>query len=268
MTGYGPPRGSAAGPATFFVSNTGLDTNNGTSTVTPWQHVAKVNSGVTNGCATISFNGGQSFTDAALEPTVSGTSGCPLTFTSYGTGRATLAPAGTAAAFEVLNQDNIVFNNINIAPTGTGGGFYLSATSGTHSNITLNNFNVTSGAGNYVGGDSGTAGFSNVLIENFVISGQTADGIGVYGSGGAGVKVHSNVTVQSGTISGSALNGIYIGNTNTGLIQNVVAHNNGASSTVGPVGIWTYESNAVTIQFNESYANLSANTTDGDWFRS
>jgi hypothetical protein len=204
MTGFGPPRGSAVGPATFFVSNTGLDTNNGTSTATPWQHVAKVNS-LATGCATVSFNGGQTFTDAGFEPTVSGTVSCPLTITSYGTGRATIAPSGAASGFEVLNQDNIVFNNINLAPSGTGSGFYLSATSGTHSNITLNNFNATSGAGNYVGGDSGTAGFNNVLIKNFSITGQTADGIGIYGSGGTGVKVHTNITVQSGTISGSAL---------------------------------------------------------------
>jgi hypothetical protein len=58
-------------------------------------------------------------------------------------------------------------------------------------------------------------------------------------------------------------NGIYMGNTNGGLIQNVVSHNNGASATVGPVGIWTYESNNVTMQFNESYANATASTDGG-----
>jgi hypothetical protein len=47
---------------TYFVSSAGSDSNNGTTTGTPWQTITKVNAGVYNGGDTISFAGGQSFT--------------------------------------------------------------------------------------------------------------------------------------------------------------------------------------------------------------
>ena len=52
-----------------------------------------------------------------------------------------------------------------------------------------------------------------------------------------------------------------------GLIETSVAHDNGGNGTnsAGPVGIWTYLSTRVTIQYNESYAN-HAKLQDGDGF--
>ena len=51
-----------SGSKTYFVSSAGSDSNNGTTTGTPWQTITKVNAGVYNGGDTISFAGGQSFT--------------------------------------------------------------------------------------------------------------------------------------------------------------------------------------------------------------
>jgi hypothetical protein len=165
---------------------------------------------------------------------------------------------------DILDKEYLTIDNINLLPAGTGSPFYLSANSVTRQNVTIQNFNASSGS--YIGGDTGTGGWANILIQNFVIAGTANDGIGVYGSGGAGVKVHSNITVQNGSISGSGLSGCYLGNVSGGLISNVVAHGCGAASTVGPVGLWTYESDSVVIKFCESYSNTSGNTTDGDGF--
>jgi hypothetical protein len=62
--------------------------------------------------------------------------------------------------------------------------------------------------------------------------------------------------------------GIVLGNVDGGTIERSVAHHNGGLNgyTHGPVGIWTYDSTGVTIQFNESYANTTGNGFDGGGF--
>lgn len=265
LTGYGIGGHSAQVPTNYYVSNSGSDSNNGLSPSTPWQTVGKVNSSAPS-CATVNFNGGQTFTDTGIAPSVSGTASCALTFTSYGTGRATIAPTSASVVpFKLLNQDYVTLNNLNLTAGASAQSFWLSSTSGTHTNITMNNFTATGGNNGAVGGDAGSAGWNNVLIENFLILNSAGAGLGAYGNV-AGTQTNSNIIVQNGTIHDNGLNGVFLGNVNGGLIQNVVAYNNGGTSTVGPVGIWTYESNAVTIQFNESYNNTSANGTDGDGF--
>jgi len=80
--------------ATYYVSPTGSDTNNGTSTSTPWQTIAKVNSAHFVAGDSILFQGGQTFTGAlvfsyATNIPVSSTA-TPITVGSYGTGAATI----------------------------------------------------------------------------------------------------------------------------------------------------------------------------------
>ncbi len=113
---------------TYYVNPlTGSDSNNGLSTSTPWRTVSKVNnsmSGFKPGDF-ILFRGGSSFSDANLFITCQGTSGTPITFGSYGTGRpkfnsrAILCDHGygyiTIDNFEVANanSDGIAFYKRN-----------------------------------------------------------------------------------------------------------------------------------------------------------
>src|SRR5689334_15494330 len=46
----------------YYVSPNGSDSNNGTSTATPWQSISKVNSFVFPQGSSVSFQGGQTFT--------------------------------------------------------------------------------------------------------------------------------------------------------------------------------------------------------------
>ena len=59
--------------------------------------------------------------------------------------------------------------------------------------------------------------------------------------------------------------GIVLEGVDGGVIQNCVAHDNGQNNTFcgGPVGIWTLESNNITIQHCESYRNHSGTGCDG-----
>ncbi len=64
-------------------------------------------------------------------------------------------------------------------------------------------------------------------------------------------------------------NGILLADTDGGLIDRCVAHGNGAANagrTGGPVGIWTYASNRVTIQSCESFGNRTGGQADGGGF--
>ncbi len=81
---------SAWAGVTYYVSNAnpvGSDTNNGTSTSTPWLTIAKVNSSTFNPGDSILFNGGCVWRET-LTPPSPGTSGSPITFGAYGTGAA------------------------------------------------------------------------------------------------------------------------------------------------------------------------------------
>jgi hypothetical protein len=62
--------------------------------------------------------------------------------------------------------------------------------------------------------------------------------------------------------------GIVLGSVNNATIERSLAYNNGWLCTApeGPVGIWTYDSNNVTIQFNESHHNRTGGPADGGGF--
>jgi hypothetical protein len=74
-----------ASATTYYVSNSGSDAANGTSTGTAWQTIAKVNSSTFSAGDFILFEKGGSWNES-LNPPSSGSSGNVITFGSYGTG--------------------------------------------------------------------------------------------------------------------------------------------------------------------------------------
>jgi len=76
---------SAAHAQTYYVSNTGSDTNNGTSQTTPWATADKVNNTQFQPGDSILFERNGEWRDH-IYPISSGTAGNPITFADYGTG--------------------------------------------------------------------------------------------------------------------------------------------------------------------------------------
>jgi hypothetical protein len=74
----------------------GSDSNNGTSTATPWLTIAHVNAQTFNPEDSILFQGGCTWRESLLPPS-SGSSGSPITFGAYGTG-----------AMPIINGSDIV----------------------------------------------------------------------------------------------------------------------------------------------------------------
>src|SRR2546428_13415381 len=82
---------SGAGAAEYYVSPSGADGNAGTSSGSAWRTVHRVNNASLQAGDSVLFEGGQTFSDETLMPAQSGAAGAPITFSSYGTGRATIA---------------------------------------------------------------------------------------------------------------------------------------------------------------------------------
>jgi hypothetical protein len=127
-----------------------------------------------------------------------------------------------------------------------------------------------------IGGGRGGSGFQGVHITNTEVYHNRDAGLATYA---AQRNVHTKLLIQNvrafsnsgipfepGTVpervSGS---GILLGGVNYATVERSEAFNNGYLGD-GGVGIWTYNSNKVLFQFNESYANRTAGGRDGDGF--
>ena len=73
------------GATTYYVSNSGSESANGTSTTTPWQTVAHVNAQTFNPGDSILFQAGGTWREQLIVPS-SGSAGSPITFGAYGSG--------------------------------------------------------------------------------------------------------------------------------------------------------------------------------------
>jgi hypothetical protein len=268
-----------------------LDTNDGKTAATAWQTIAKVNAAALVFGNVVAFCGGQTFSGTLTIP-AGGSPVAPITFMSYGVGRATIAPAANSNGILGLNTAYITVRDLIVVGTGQttsladGVRFDNNQAGNTKLNdISLINLDVSQFGFNgvTVHGATGTSGFNNVMISNVVAhdnaggNANSTSGIEVQSgpgySFGLSAPSHTNVTISNCTAfnnigsagqtnwSGS---GIFIGQTSGGVIQNCVAHDNG-SAGFGSVGIWTGDSKNVTIQFNEVY-HQGTTAQDGDGF--
>ena len=277
--GFCPPYAGAAASNSFYVNNSGSDSNPGTIG-SPWQTIGKVNGFTFPANSTVFFEGGQSFS-GTLEIGTGFVTGAQftgtLTIDSYGTGRATIS-AGTGDGFYILNVGNVVIQNlIFVASGGTNnlGGYVSNSQAGnTQLSNTLNGLDV-SGFDKLqivLGGDAGTSGFTNFSLTNSVLHGSGNSGFQSYGST-SGSYSHHNVTLTNvtahdipghGSLMVNSGSGIVLAEVDGATVQNSLSYNNGAIG-FGGVGIWTYDSNNVHFVENESHHNASA-SGDGDGF--
>ena len=103
---------------TYYVSNTGRNTNNGTTTSTPWQTIAKVNAGNYAAGTIIAFKGGQTFTGGLsfTSTNAHGTAVNPVKITSYATGTATIS-SNNIDGFDAYNVGGLTIEKLNFKGT-------------------------------------------------------------------------------------------------------------------------------------------------------
>jgi hypothetical protein len=101
--------------ATYYVSNSGSDSNPGTSTATPWLTLAHVNAHSFSPGDTIYLQRGGTWNEPLIVPS-SGTSGNPITFDAYGTGPAPVLTGAAPALTWTYNSGNIWSAQLPAAP--------------------------------------------------------------------------------------------------------------------------------------------------------
>ena len=260
----------------YIDCQSGNDTNRGTLK-RPFKTIEKVNSLQLQAGKSILFAGGQSFNGTLKLKGLSGTMKKPIVISSYGNGRAILNGANqnailadTCSWLQIKNL-NLTGNGCKSGNTGSGlelrstenckidsleaSGFLWSgvkAVGGANLQITQVYAHDNGFSGIYVDSDendSSKRNFRNLYIANCVAENNP---------GCPAVKNN-----HSG-------NGILIGGVTKGMIEYCEAMNNGwdmPREGNGPVGIWAYQCDSITIQNCYSHDNkTSEKGKDGGGF--
>ncbi len=109
----------------YYVAPTGSDSAAGTEQA-PWRTVARVNSAALAPGDVVRFAGGGVW-HAMLAPAASGTAAAPITFGTYGSGRAVLDGAGASgfAGIAVNGRSWLAFEHLDVRAWSDGQGAYL-----------------------------------------------------------------------------------------------------------------------------------------------
>jgi hypothetical protein len=268
---------STALGTTYYVSPSGNDGAAGTSPSEAWATIDKVNSVTFSAGDSILFEGGETFS-GGLVFTSGGTPTSPITVSSYGTGRATIS-SGTERGVYVencagFNITDLIFVGSGREDPGGSDGLYFNALHNTGPQfeyIRIDNLDVS--RYRYAGIDfvatadtaSEDYGFNDVQVTNCYIHDIGNNGINCegYWPRPANVFAHSNFYIAdctlfniSGWPSRNSGNGIRFSNLDGALIEfcEAIACGWACQNTGGgPVGIWHWEANDVTIQFCEAH---------------
>ena len=249
---------------TYFVSNSGNDSNNGTSPMTPWQTLAKVGAETFRPGDAIVLKSGESFV-GPLTMSSSGEPNNPIRIGSYGNGKATITATytnGTGDGIDSTSTSYVTVEDLTISGTFGAYGVNFAATSGPHASIHIRNV-TTSGFvyGIYIQAYSGGT-YSDVRIRNSVAFNNPGGGIVVAGynnnsapgpSGNiADVIISGTNTYNNGTVSSSGHHsgwGVFYQGVYSGRVEHSASYGN------GNLGFWTFDCNGIVFEHNTAYAN-------------
>ncbi|MGQ0639779.1 MAG: right-handed parallel beta-helix repeat-containing protein [Gemmatimonadaceae bacterium] len=272
-----------AAAVTYYVSPTGNDHNAGTSPAKAWKTIAKVNAKTFSPGDRVLFQGGSVFGGAlSFTAAEKGNAAAPIVIGSYGSGRATIN-GGNGSAITLYNTSGYAIRNINVVGSGrttnTGSGVNVFADLAGGVKLTYIRIDSVdaSGFGKYgivVGSWNNSTGFADVRVTYASAHDNAHAGMSTYaqlpyahqGFYFGHLVAYNNTGVAGLTVNSGS--GIVMGGVTGGVIERSVAYNNGSLNTAaeGPVGIWTYDSDSVVIQHNESYRNRTNGTADGGGF--
>jgi hypothetical protein len=236
----------------------------------PFKSIARINRLTFRAGDTLCFKAGEAFL-GSLQVKVTATAGKPFLITSYGKGRATIYGGQKEAL--IFQGAHVVLKNLNARGQGRKGG-------NTTDGIRIKGEEV------HIEGVR-TEGFQKSGLHLLDCAGAVVRNVTARYNGFSGIYVSGsvrgasrNIIIQDCTTSNNpgdptnltnhSGNGILVGSSDSVLIDHCTATNNGwdmPRKGNGPVGIWTYESNRVIIQYCISYRNrTSKGGKDGGGF--
>jgi hypothetical protein len=261
-----------SGEAYYLDSSIGNDKNPGT-VVKPLKSIAELNIRLQKKAADICFTGGQIFNGTLVLNGIAGDNSNPVKIISLGPDKAEIN-GGNSEAVKIGNCRNIIIANLDLRGNGRKDGNKTNGLSIYNSrNCKIQNVSAT--------------GFQKAgvdlydCIECDIDKVYAADngfcGINVMGSArnlSTKIMIHDckaeNNPGDPTNLDNHSGNGILAGVSDSVTIDHCSATNNGwdmPRQGNGPVGIWTWESDHVTIQYCISYKNKTAkNASDGGGF--
>jgi len=219
QTSTAPPPAPAPAPPveitgrTFYVSPSGSDSNAGTSPNSSWRTVTRANRASLSPGDGVLFEGGSTFSDDALMPEGSGSSGAPIVFGSYGTGKATLTKG-----VWFMSKNWLAFTDLAIS--GAHQGVAGSANGSGSTNIVVQNSSFRNlGIG---------INAANNSDRNWTLRSNTVDGTGDSGFilQGDGHRAQENTILNTGTDPSIPYgkHGIYLKSANSRVVGNTIRY--------------------------------------------
>jgi hypothetical protein len=287
------PAGSSA--AQYYFSLSGNDQSGSGTLASPWRSISKFNTLDLNAGDSVFFHAGDVFPGSMeLDSDDTGTNAngelvAPITLTSYGGGpldRAVIRSAANKEGLLAYNNGGIELRNLEFVNGGSyqsnsASGIQFKSDYGTSSGVDHLNYihldNVVS-HGFHQSGLSFDAldsvGYQDVQVTNSQFYDNQFAGLQISASEYTEL-VHRDVRVDNVVVHDNSGfvgctphcgHGIVVGQVDGAVIQNSTAYSNGVVAGKGNVGIWTWQSNNITIQHNTAYGNRSPSGADGGGF--
>ncbi|MDR3694394.1 right-handed parallel beta-helix repeat-containing protein [Mucilaginibacter sp.] len=258
----------------YYVSNSGNDNNPGTIAA-PFRSIQKINRLNLKPHSIVYFKAGETFKGTLIiGADKAGAVGQWIGFSSYGNGKATLS-ADSGRSISICKSANVVVRKLKLTGLGRKTGNRENGLAIINSeNVKVENLDIS--------------GFqkSGLLIDSS--SSVYCDGVFVHDNGSAGITVEGRNSKKDSRnikifdcraennpgdptkLDNHSGNGIVVGHCTYVTIEACTATNNGWDMPRignGPVGIWCYEADSVTIRYCLSYQNkTSKGGADGGGF--
>lgn len=275
------PALAAEAGRTYHVAAEGSDDNDGLSEATPWRSFARVEAQAYRPGDRIRLRCGDTFKASLhFDARSRGAPASPISLDCYGPGgMATLDVSGGDGAALVF-EDTAGWSVANLRLVGSGSGateaglLFFNCLRGDRKLPYVRIRAVEASGflhGVHMHGCRGASGFSDVQAAELDLHDNVLSGMTLDGEAEGDAYNFTDVLIERSRFYGNTGkpgrqgNGVVISQVDRGVIQHSVAYANGALGG-GGVGIWTWDSNAVTIQFNESYGNRTSTASDGGGF--
>jgi hypothetical protein len=261
--------------ATYYVRPDGNDTFPGTSPERAWKTAARVSDASFTPGDRILFHGGSTFAGPVkFDAEDRGTAEWPIEVGSFGTSDGAVATiaAGAGVGIDVCDVSGLRISKLRVIGDGPGentaSGIRLLATRPEGAaNMVIDNVEVAGFGrdGISIGAWETNRGYRDVRLTRCLTHDNLRTGILTWGPWGEGIYAHQRVYIghcEAFNMRGGS--GITLSSVDGGVVERSLAHNNGEEFS-GGAGIWAWDSNAIVLQYNESYGNRTIGV-DGDGF--
>ncbi|MBW4085600.1 Ig-like domain-containing protein [Paenibacillus sp. S150] len=277
---------AVAGTVYYVDDISGDDSYEGTTPVTAWRSLSKVNSAAYQPGDAILFKAGGVWS-GTLRPQGSGSDGQPILIDRYGEGaKPLIAGDGADAAVYFYNQEYWEVRNLEITnhaeTEGQRRGIHVSGDSGSDWNnmreyrhfvfeyLDIHNVKGQQGGGWHSGGiivwsPGWNYAVSDVVVRNNNI--YSLDSVGVY-LNGATRNFSSDNRIENNMIYDISADGAILLNTKNGVIENNVVFDTHKRASGYHVPLWTWGTDDAVIQYNEvfnTYPGGDAMAYDSDF---